>query len=129
MASCVARHARSRASSGCVDDGTSPLEFVDDACAVAGCVSLLRSVSGSPGAEGAPLDGRGVWRLACCRVVRLLVCVALPLGGAMRRDWGFVSFMCLKLAWVRLRGFRMEFGSVCVGNGGSRCFAYGLDSR
>lgn len=40
------------------------------------------------------MDGRGAWRLACWRVVRLLVCVALPLGGAMRRDWGlFVSFV------------------------------------
>lgn len=53
------------------------------------------------------MDGRGAWRLACWRVVRLLVCVALPLGGAMRRDLGFfVSFGCLELGWGSIEGVR-----------------------
>lgn len=71
------------------------------------------------------MDGRGAWRPACCRVVRLLVCVALPLGGAMRRDWGgfFVSFIYLKLGpevdW-RVQG--SGFGD---GDGASRCLLIG----
>jgi hypothetical protein len=86
MASWVDRHASRRASSGCVEEGVSPLVFVEEAWAVAGRVSLLRRVSGRPGAEGAPFEGRGAVTLACCRVVRLVVAVGLPLGGAMRRD-------------------------------------------
>jgi hypothetical protein len=84
----VARHASRRASSGCVDEGMSPLAFVEEACAVAGSVSLLRSVSGRPGAEGAPLEGLAAVMEPAWRVVRLLVWDGLPLGGAMRRDWG-----------------------------------------
>jgi hypothetical protein len=61
--------------------------LVDEAVAVAGRVSLLRSVSGRPGAEGAPFER---WLEACvvCRRAEVLeVEVRLPLGGAMRRDW------------------------------------------
>lgn len=60
--------------------------LVDEAVAVAGRVSLLRRVSGRPGAEGAPLD-RWATCEVCWRVVVLVVEVRLPLGGAMRRDW------------------------------------------
>lgn len=59
MASWVARQASSRASSGCVEAGISLREglLVDEAVALAGRVILLRRVSGSPGAEGAPFEG------------------------------------------------------------------------
>lgn len=56
--------------------------LVDEAEAEAGRVSLLRSVSGRPGAEGALFDA-----CACCRVVMLVVELGLAAGGAMRRDW------------------------------------------
>jgi hypothetical protein len=88
MESWVARQASRRASSGCVEEGMSAADglLVEEAVAVAGRVSLLRRVSGRPGAEGAPLE-----RLAECVVWRraevLVVEVRLPLGGAMRRDW------------------------------------------
>lgn len=82
MASWVARQASSRASSGCVDAGISLRDglLVDEAVALAGRVILLRRVSGRPGAEGAPFEGRD-WR-----VVVLDVEVGWPAGGAMRRD-------------------------------------------
>lgn len=54
---------------------------MDEAVALAGRVSLLRSVSGSPGAEGAPFEGLD-WR-----VVVLVVELGWLAGGAMRRDW------------------------------------------
>lgn len=57
--------------------------LVEEAVAVAGRVSLLRRVSGRPGAEGAPLDRCVV----CWRVEVLVVEVRLPLAGTMRRDW------------------------------------------
>lgn len=56
--------------------------LVDEAVVLAGTVVLLRRVSGSPGAEGAPLEGR------VCRVVVLVVELGCAVGGAMRRDWG-----------------------------------------
>jgi hypothetical protein len=88
---------------------------VDEAWAVAGSVSLLRRVSGRPGAEGAPFEGRAAVTLACWRVVRLVVALGLPLGGAMRRDcwvvsWGFG--LNLFLGWI---------GVVWVGDCGGDC--------
>lgn len=82
MASWVARQASNRASSGCVEAGISLREglLVDEAVALAGRVILLRRVSGSPGAEGAPFEGLD-WR-----VVVLVVELGWPAGGAMRRD-------------------------------------------
>lgn len=52
---------------------------------MAGRVILLRRVSGRPGAEGAPFEGRAT--LCCWRVLVLEVEAAKPDGGAMRRDW------------------------------------------
>jgi hypothetical protein len=98
----VERHARRRASSGCVDEGISLLLLVDEACAVAGRVSLFRRVSGRPGAEGAPFEGRGAVTLACCLVVKLVVALGLPLGGAMRRDWGLLVWDWIVLDWGRM---------------------------
>lgn len=62
--------------------------LVDEAVALAGRVILLRRVSGSPGAEGAPFEGR------VCRVVVLVVELGWEVGGAMRRDWN-----CLLVGW------------------------------
>jgi hypothetical protein len=85
----VARQASRRASNGCVEEGISAADgwLVEEAVAVAGRVSLLRRVSGRPGAEGAPLERCVV----CWRVEVLVVEVRLPLGGAMRRDWMVVG--------------------------------------
>lgn len=46
----------------------------------------MRRVSGSPGAEGAPLEGRGREMGICWRVVVLVVEEGQFEGGAMRRD-------------------------------------------
>lgn len=62
--------------------------LVEEAWAVAGRVILLRRVSGRPGAEGAPFDGRDAVTPTSARVVRLEVSTGLLLGGAKRRDWG-----------------------------------------
>lgn len=84
--------------------------MVDEACAVAGSVSLLRRVSGRPGAEGAPFEGRGAVTLACCLVVRLVVALGLPLGGGDAEGLGYVS---LGLDWIGL-GWS---GRECPGDG------------
>lgn len=58
IASCVARHASRRASSGWVDTGAGIVRAAADGGPQgAGRVRLSRRVSGRPGAEGAPLDG------------------------------------------------------------------------
>lgn len=54
-------------------------------------VILFRRVSGRPGAEGAPLEGRGRLMGISWRVVVLVVDVGWLAGGAMRRDCIFVS--------------------------------------
>jgi hypothetical protein len=59
---------------------------VEEACSVAGRVILLRSVSGRPGAEGAPFEGRGATSGPASRVVVLLVALRWAGSGAMRRD-------------------------------------------
>lgn len=59
--------------------------LVEEADGMAGRVILLRRVSGRPGAEGAPFEGRAT--LCCWRVLVLEVEAAKPDGGAMRRDW------------------------------------------
>jgi hypothetical protein len=77
--------------------------LVEEAASVAGRVSLLRSVSGRPGAEGAPFER---WLAECVvwrRAEVLVVEVRLPLGGAMRRDW---------MGWLVGRLFR------CLVDGG-----------
>ena len=52
----------------------------------AGAVILLRRVSGRPGAEGAPLEGRGRLMGISWRVEVFEVDVGWFAGGAMRRD-------------------------------------------
>jgi hypothetical protein len=60
------------------------------------CVMLLRSVSGRPGAEGAPLLGWGALAAELCwRPMVLSVYEACEVGGAMRRDWRYVSIEVL----------------------------------
>lgn len=49
-------------------------------------------MSGRPGAEGAPLEGRGRVMGICWRVVVLVVSVGLLAGGAMRRDLFLLIF-------------------------------------
>lgn len=56
---------------------------------------LLRRVSGRPGAEGAPLEGRGRVMGICWRVVVLVVSVGLLAGGAMRRDFSLLVLFSL----------------------------------
>lgn len=58
--------------------------LVEEADAMAGRVILLRRVSGRPGAEGAPFEGRAA--LCCWRVLVLEVESAKPAAGVMRRD-------------------------------------------
>lgn len=85
MLSCVWRQAWRRASRGCEEAGT-PV-CADGGPEGAGRVIFSRSVSGRPGAEGAPLEGRGRQMGICCRVEVLVVEVGWLAGGAMRRDW------------------------------------------
>lgn len=93
------RHANRRVSRGWVEEGAGvEVEAKVEPAAVlveggptgAGEVSLLRSVSGNPGAEGAPRDGcgrqMGIW-------VVLEVVVGWAGWGVMRRDWLLVSWM------------------------------------
>jgi hypothetical protein len=71
MASWVWRQASRRASSGCVDEGVA-VWLLEGGPTGAGRAILLRRVSGRPGADGAPFDGRAVGLL----VVVLEACVA-----------------------------------------------------
>ena len=89
MLSWVWRQACSRASRGCEDAGTPVCD--DGGPEGAGWVIFSRRVSGRPGAEGAPLDGRGRQMGICWRVEVLVVEVGWLAGGAMRRDCVFVS--------------------------------------
>lgn len=107
MTSCVWRHASRRASSGCAESGTSVVEEADGGPQGAWAVILLRRVSGRPGAEGAPLEGRGRVMGICWRVLVLVVSVGLLAGGAMRRDLFFVSFLfcwCIYIGLDRWAG-------------------------
>lgn len=53
------RQARRRDSRGCVDDGAAWAWAEEGGPDGAGAVRLLRSVSGRPGADGAPFEGCG----------------------------------------------------------------------
>lgn len=79
------------------------MEEADGGPQGAWAVILLRRVSGRPGAEGAPLEGRGRVMGICWRVFVLVVSVGLLAGGAMRRDLFFVSFLfcwCIYTSWI-----------------------------
>ena len=71
----------------------SVVEEADGGPQGAWAVILLRRVSGRPGAEGAPLEGRGRVMGICWRVVVLVVSVGLLAGGAMRRDLFLLSVL------------------------------------
>lgn len=68
---------------------------------------LSRRVSGRPGAEGAPFDGCGSEIGICWRVLVLSVWEGWLDWGAMRRDWGVVSWFlhgrcCCRERWTGL---------------------------
>lgn len=108
------RHARRRASSGCVDAVVEAV-WLDGGPTGAGVVILLRSVSGRPGAEGAPFDGCGSWISIAgpleALVVVLLVVVGWGAAGVRRRDWFVVSF---GLVWSLMDGW-MVYGRLLIG--------------
>lgn len=84
-----------------MDEAAAPAECVEGAPTAAGAVILDRSVSGRPGADGAPLDGCG--RQISIPSVFVVVLVVLVRGagvGAMRRDWVGVV-----VSWVWIDGW------------------------
>lgn len=62
-----------------------------------------------------------------CEVARL--CCVAAWGGDAEGLGFLVSFESLELGRGPIDGVGMNLGDVCVADGGSRCFAYGSDSR